>query len=244
MIAIFKREIQSFFTSPIGYMVIALFLILNGLFLWVFKGVFNIFESGFANLSNFFNLAPWVFLLLIPALTMRSFSEEKKLGTLELLFIKPISMWQIVLGKFLSTLALGLLALLPTLIYVYTISKLGTTEGNLDIGLVIGSYFGTLFLMACYTAIGVFASTLSENQIVAFIISLILCFMMYYGFDGLSTISGDGQVSLFVKNFGMKYHFDSIARGVLDTRDLIYFVSLTVFFLFLTVFQLKNSNRQ
>lgn len=243
MIAIFKREIQSFFTSPIGYLVIGLFLVLTGLFLWVFKGPFNIFEYGFADLGNFFLLAPWVFLFLIPAITMKSFSEEKKLGTLELLFIKPISLWETVLGKFLGSLCLALLAVLPTLLYVYTISQLGVTIGNLDMGMVIGSYFGLLFIMASYTAIGLFASTLSENQIVAFIIGMVLCFIMLYGFDSLATILPNGPMVLLVEQIGMKTHFDSIARGVLDTRDIIYFTSLTLFFLYLTINRLKTQNR-
>lgn len=244
MLAIFKREIQSFFNSPIGYMVVGLFLVLNGLFLWVFKGPFNIFDYGFADLSNFFLLAPWVFLFLIPAITMKSFSEEKKLGTLELLFIKPLSIWQTVLGKFLGTFVLALIALIPTLLYVYTVSELGTIKGNLDMGLVLGSYFGTVFLMACYTSIGLFASTLSENQIVAFIIGLVLCFVFYYGFEGISTLVTSGRSSYSWQVLGMKYHFESIARGVLDTRDLIYFLSVTLFFLFLTVSQLTNMVRK
>ncbi len=243
MLAIFKREIRSFFTSLTGYLVIGLFLVLNGLFLWVFKGPFNIFDYGFADLGNFFLLAPWVFLFLIPAITMKSFSEEKKLGTLELLCIKPISLSHTVLGKFSGAFVLGLIALLPTLLYVYAVSRLGTTIGNLDMGLVIGSYFGTIFLMGCYTAIGLFASTLSENQIVAFIIGVVLCFLLYYGFEGLTTLFADGQVAVFVQNLGMKHHFESISRGVLDTRDLIYFISLTAFFLFLGVVQLKNTDR-
>ncbi|MDT7827386.1 gliding motility-associated ABC transporter permease subunit GldF [Pricia sp. S334] len=243
MLAIFKREIRSFFTSVTGYLVVGLFLVLNGLFLWVFKGPFNIFEHGFANLGKFFLLAPWVFLFLIPAITMKSFSEEKKLGTLELLYIKPISLWETVLGKFLGTFSLGLIALAPTWVYVLAISRLGTTVGNLDMGLVIGSYFGTIFLMGCYTAIGLFASTLSENQIVAFIVGMLLCFFAYYGFEGVSTLFADGQVVVFVRNLGMNHHFERIARGVLDTRDLIYFVSLSAFFLFLTVMTLKNTPR-
>ncbi|MEQ8216756.1 MAG: gliding motility-associated ABC transporter permease subunit GldF [Arenibacter sp.] len=243
MIAIFKREIQSFFTSPIGYLVIGLFLVLNGLFLWVFKGPFNIFEYGLADLGNFFLLAPWVFLFLIPAITMKSFSEEKKLGTLELLFIKPISLWEMVMGKFLGSFCLALIAILPTLLYVYTISQLGVTIGNLDMGMVLGSYFGLSFLIASYTAIGLFSSTLSENQIVAFIIGMVLCFVMLYGFASLATILPNGPMILFVEQIGIKAHFESIARGVLDTRDIIYFTSLTLFFLYLTINQLKNQNR-
>lgn len=243
MVAIFKREIQSFFTSPIGYMVIGLFLVLNGLFLWVFKGPFNIFDYGFADLGNFFLLAPWVFLFLVPAITMKSFSEEKKLGTLELLFIKPISLWQTVLGKFLGSFSLTFIAIVPTLLYVYAISQLGVTPGNLDMGMVVGSYFGLLFLMASYTAIGLFASTLSENQIVAFITAMVLCFLMLYGFESLATIIPSGNTMVFVKELGMKAHFESIARGVLDTRDIVYFTSLTLFFLFLTLNQLKYQRR-
>ncbi|QCW99694.1 gliding motility-associated ABC transporter permease subunit GldF [Aggregatimonas sangjinii] len=243
MLAIFKREIQSFFASPVGYLVVGLFLILNGLFLWVFRGDFNIFDYGFADLGKFFSLAPWIFLFLIPALTMKSFSEEKKLGTLELLVIKPISLWQTVLGKFLGTLVLALIALAPTLLYVYTVSQLGTTVGNLDMGLVAGYYFGAIFLIACYTAIGVFSSTLSQNQIAVFIIAIVVCFMLYYGFEGVSTLIPNGQVSVFVRGLGMQAHFESIARGVIDTRDLTYFASLTLFFLFLTVVQLKNQHR-
>lgn len=243
MVAIFKREIQSFFTSPIGYMVIGLFLVLNGLFLWVFKGPFNIFDYGFADLGNFFLLAPWVFLFLVPAITMRSFSEEKKLGTLELLFIKPISLCQTVLGKFLGSFSLTFIAIVPTLLYVYAISQLGVTPGNLDMGMVVGSYFGLLFLMASYTAIGLFTSTLSENQIVAFITAMVLCFLMLYGFESLATIIPSGNTMVFVKELGMKAHFESIARGVVDTRDIVYFTSLTLFFLFLTLNQLKYQRR-
>ncbi len=243
MYAIYKREIQSFFTSPIGYLVIGLFLILSGLFLWVFKGEYNIFDYGFADLSNFFFLAPWVFLFLIPAITMKSFSEERKSGTLELLFIKPISLWQTVLGKFFGALTLVIIAIIPTFLYVYTISELGTIVGNLDMGVILGSYFGLLFLMASYTAIGIFASTLSQNQIVAFLLALILCFICFYGFQGLSTLFSEGNYILTIASLGMKAHFESIARGVMDTRDLIYFIGLTIFFLFLTVVQLKKLNQ-
>ncbi|MCG2460396.1 gliding motility-associated ABC transporter permease subunit GldF [Flavobacteriaceae bacterium F89] len=243
MLAIFKREVQSFFTSPIGYLVIGLFLTLNGLFLWVFKGPFNIFDAGFANLDHFFLLTPWVFLFLIPAITMKSFSEERKLGTLELLFIKPISLWQTVIGKFLGTVTLAILALIPTLLYVYCVSRLGTTVDNIDMGVVLGSYFGVMFLIVSYTAIGLFCSTLTENQIVAFLFALIVCFVLYYGFEGISTLFSNGDFSLLIQNWGMKAHYESIARGVIDTKDLVYFIALTLFFLYLTVLQLQKLNR-
>jgi ABC-2 type transport system permease protein len=174
---------------------------------------------------------------------MKSFSEERKLGTLELLFIKPISLWQTVVGKFLGTFTLAVLALIPTLLYVYCVSQLGTTVGNLDMGVVIGSYFGVLFLIATYSAIGLFCSAITENQIVAFILALVVCFLLYYGFEGISTLFSNGDFSLFVQNWGMKAHFESIARGVIDTKDLVYFIALSLFFLYLTVLHLQKLNR-
>jgi ABC-2 type transport system permease protein len=234
MIAIIKKEINTFFASPIGYLVIGLFLILNGLFLWVFSGNYNIFDSGFADLAPFFELAPWILLFLIPAVTMRAFSDELKLGTLELLLTKPLSLRSIVLGKYLGAVLLIIIALAPTLLYIFTISSLGNPEGNWDVGSTMGSYIGLLFLSTTYTAIGIFGSSLSSNQIVAFLISVFLCFALYYGFEGLSFLSTD----LAIEKLGMKSHFDSVSRGVLDTRDLVYFLSVTVFFIVLTVFKL------
>ena len=243
MFAIFKREIQSFFTAPIGYLIVGLFLLLNGLFLWVFKGEFNIFDYGFADLSNFFLLAPWIFIFLIPAITMKSFSEERKLGTLELLLIKPISVWKVVLGKFWGTWVLCLIAIIPTFIYVFAISDLGVIPGNYDVGVVIGSYFGLFFLISAYVSMGLFASTLSDNQIVAFIVGILLCFLLFNGFDSISTLFSDGETQLRVQQLGAKAHFDSIARGVLDTRDLLYFISITLFFLYLTYGRLSRLNQ-
>lgn len=238
MKALLLREIKSFFGSPIGYLVIAIFLLLNGLFLWVFEGDFNILNSGFADMSPFFTLAPWILIFLIPAVTMRSFSDEKKQGTIELLFTKPLSMWEIVNGKFFGALTLIVLAILPTIVYVIVLSSYGNPEGNIDMGSTLGSYFGLLFLIAGYTSIGIFTSTFSDNQIVAFIISVFLCFFIYFGFEGLSGFAGD--FSGFVGWLGMDYHFKSMSRGVLDTRDIIYFLSVTVLFLSLTVYKLKS----
>lgn len=243
MIAIFKKEIKSFFTSSIGYLIIGLFLLLNGLFLWVFKGDFNIFDYGFADLSNFFLLTPWVFLFLIPAITMKSFSEERKLGTLELLLIKPISILQLVAGKFWGSFILCVIAILPTIIYVFSISSLGLVEGNYDLGVVIGSYFGVLFLIATYTSIGLFASSISDNQILSFIIAIVLCFFLFFGFEALATLVTAGDIQQLIKSFGAKTHFERIAQGIIDTRDIIYFVSFTLFFCYLTYTQLKNLNK-
>lgn len=236
MLAILKKEINSFFASPIGYLVIAIFLLLNGLFLWVFKGDFNILDYGFTDLSSFFLLAPWILVFLIPAVTMRSFSDEKKQGTLELLLTKPISHTNIVLGKYFGAFVLILIALLPTLLYVYTVYQLGNPVGNLDIGSTLGSYFGLLFLVASYTAIGLFCSTLSDNQIVAFISAVFLCFLFYIGFEGISDVTSN----LFIEQLGMSYHFKSMSRGVLDTQNILYFLSVTIFFIALTIRGIKT----
>ncbi|PWL39132.1 gliding motility-associated ABC transporter permease subunit GldF [Flagellimonas aquimarina] len=243
MFAIFKREVQSFFTSSIGYMIVGLFLLLNGLFLWVFKGDFNIFEYGFADLGNLFLLAPWIFIFLVPAITMKSFSEERKVGTLELLLIKPISIWKLVLGKFWGAFLLCVIAVLPTVIYVFAISNLGMTTGNYDLGVVLGSYFGLLFLIGTYTSIGLFSSTLSDNQIVSFIIGILICFLLFNGFDAISSLFSNGETQQLLQKIGAKSHFDSIARGIIDTADLLYFISLTLFFLYLTFVRLKQLSR-
>lgn len=236
MFAVLKKEIQSFFTSPIGYLVIAIFLLTNGLFLWVFKSEFNVLDYGFADLSSFFFLAPWVLLFLIPAVCMRSFSDEKKQGTLELLLTKPISHTHIVLGKYFGAFVLILIALLPTLLYVYTVYQLGNPVGNIDTGSTVGSYFGLLFLVAAYTSIGIFTSILTDNQIVAFITAIAICFFFYYGFDAIADVSA----STLVEQLGMNYHFKSIGRGVIDTRDILYFVCVTVFFIAFTIVKVGN----
>jgi ABC-2 type transport system permease protein len=243
MLAIFKKEIASFFSSPMAYLVVGIFLLLTGLFLWVFRGDFNILDYGFADLSNLFLLAPWIFLIFVPAITMKSFSEERRTGTIEMLLTKPISILQIVLGKYLATIVLIIIAILPTLVYLYSLSQLDGPYGGLDLGLAIGSYFGLLFLVFNYAAIGVFASSITDNQIVAFITALILCFTLFYGFEALATLSGDGAGALFVRSLGMKSRVDSMARGVLDTGDILYFLSFSAFFIFLTILQLKKMGR-
>ena len=239
MFAILKKEINSFFASPIGYLVIAIFLLLNGLFLWLFKGDNNILDYGFADLESFFVLAPWILIFLIPVVTMRSFSDEKKQGTIELLLTKPISLIKIVLGKYFGAFILILIALLPTLLYVYTVYQLGNPVGNLDIGSTLGSYFGLLFLIAAYTAIGIFTSTLSDNQIVAFISSVFICFLFYIGFDSMAEFTA----SNFIEQLGINAHYKSMSRGVLDTRDIIYFLSITVFFILLTKLNINKEQK-
>lgn len=240
MIAILKKEIHSFFSSPIGYLVIAVYLLINGLFLWVFNGNFNILHAGFADLTSYFFLAPWIFMFLISAITMKSFSEEINNGTIELLKTKPITHFQIVLGKYLGALLLVILAILPTLTYVYSIYELGEAKGNLDMATVFGSFFGLLFLVSAYTSIGVFASSLSKNQIMAFLIALFLCFIFYFGFEALATYNLMGSLDHTFQKLGFAYHYQAISKGVIDTRDIIYFVSITFLFLALSKINIAN----
>ncbi|WP_430612428.1 gliding motility-associated ABC transporter permease subunit GldF [Flavobacterium sp. JP2137] len=238
MNALLLREIKSFFGSLTGYLVIAVFLVLNGLFLWVFDGNYNILQGGYADVFPFFNLAPWILIFLIPAVTMKSFSEEIKQGTLELLLTKPLSIREIVLGKFLGAFVLIVLAIIPTLTYVWVVADLSLSGTQFDWGSTWGSYFGLLFLIGAYTAIGVFASTLSENQIVSFIIAVALCFLFFVGLDEWSKIGGSW--SGLIASFGINAHFKSMGRGVLDTRDILYFLSFSAFFLSATVFKIKS----
>ena len=238
LIAILKKEFNSFFASPIAYLVIGIFLLTNGLFLFIFNDDFNILNAGFADVTPFFYLTPWIFLFLIPAITMKSFADEFNTGTIELLKTKPVSNWQIVLGKYTASLFLVIIAIIPTFIYVYTVYKLGNPIGNIDFGSTIGSYIGMLFLASTYTSIGLFTSTLSKNQIVAFILGVFITFFLFFGFDAIATSFGNS--SLTIKNLGINEHFKSISRGVIDTRDLIYFLSVTIFFLFITKTRLEN----
>ena len=238
MITILKKEFNSFFASPIAYLVIGVFLLINGLFLFIFNDDFNILNAGFADITTFFYLAPWVFLFLIPAVTMKSFADEFNKGTIELLKTKPISNWQIVLGKFWASLLLVCIAIIPTFVYVYTVYQLGNPVGNIDFGSTIGSYIGLLFLAVTYTAVGLFTSTLSKNQIVAFILGVFITFMLFYGFDAIA--NSFGNLGFAIQQFGINEHFKSISRGVIDTRDILYFLSVTFFFLFITKMRLDN----
>lgn len=231
MFTIVKKEFNSFFFSPIAYLVMGVFLLINGLFLWVFNDDFNILNAGFADLNSFFYLAPWVLLFLIPAITMKTFADEFQSGTIEILITKPISTWSIVLGKFLAVLLLVIMAMIPTLVYVYSIYQLGNPIGSIDFGSTIASYIGLLFLASSYASIGIYTSTLSKNQIIAFLLGLLLTFFLYYGFDAISNLF---ENSYTIKLFGMSEHFKSMSRGVIDTRDIFYFISVTVFFLFIT----------
>ena len=234
MYTLFKKEINSFLNSLIGYIVLIVFLVITGLFLWVFPVEFNIPDYGYASINGLFLIAPWVFLFLIPAITMRSFADERKGGTLELLYTKPVTDVQILTSKFLASLTLVIIALIPTIIYYLSVYHLGLPKGNIDSGATWGSYIGLIFLGASFVAIGIFSSSLSDSQIVSFIISVFLCGFMYIGFEFIYTLSLFGSADLLVKSLGIQAHYASISRGVIDTKDLVYFLSVIGLFLLLT----------
>ena len=232
MISIIKKEFNSFFSSISGYVVVVVFLLLNGLFLWIFPGSFNLLDAGYAGLNGLFFLAPWVFLFLIPALTMRFFADEIKTGTIELLLTKPISELNLVFGKFLAGLSVCLIALCPTLIYLASIYFLGQPVGNLDWAVTIGSYLGLILLSGVYVSIGVFASSLTENQIVSFLLALLFCFFCFAGFEQVAKLLSHTGLELSIEKLGISYHYDAISRGVIDTRDVLYFMSVISLFIY------------
>ncbi|MEI7596882.1 MAG: gliding motility-associated ABC transporter permease subunit GldF [Bacteroidota bacterium] len=234
MITLLKKEINNFFGSIIGYIVIGVFLIINGLFLWVFPLEFNILDGGYSSVDGLFVLAPWVFLFLIPAITMRSFADEKKMGTIELLLTKPITDMQLVLSKFFAGVILVFLSVLPSLIYYFTVYYLGSPVGNIDSGGTWGSYIGLFFLASSFVSVGLFSSSITDNQVVSFIIAVTLCLLTYIGFEFIYSLDLFGGFDLFIKNMGISAHYSSMSRGVIDTRDVIYFGSLMGLFLLLT----------
>lgn len=227
-----KKELRHFFSSLTGYIVIIFFLLVNGLVLFVFRD--NILSNGYASLEKFFSFAPWILLFLISSITMRSFSDEFKTGTFEILQTRPISRWQVVTGKFFGSLAVAVIALLPTLVYYFTINHLASTSG-IDAGAAAGSYLGLVLLTAVFTAIGICISSFTTNSVVAFISSLLVCVLFYFGFNAISQLPlfANGA-DYYIEMIGIDFHYQSISRGVIDTRDLIYFLSLILFFLLIT----------
>ena len=240
MFTLFKKEINGFLNSLIGYIVVLVFLLVIGLFLWVLPVESNIFDFGFASIDGLFILAPFVFLFLIPAITMRSFADEKKSGTLELLMTQPLTELQVILAKYFAGVALVLFSLIPTLIYYFTVYTLGFPPGNIDSGGMWGSYIGLFFLGSAFVAIGIFASSVSDNQIISFVIAVFLCAFSYMGFELFYTFILSGKAGLMVQSLGLNAHYSSMSRGVIDTRDLIYFISVTVLFVLLTKISLES----
>lgn len=242
MYALLKKEIAAFLHSLIGYIVITVFLLASGLFLWIFPGNFNIPDAGVSSLENFFILAPWIFMFLIPAITMRTFAEEKRTGTIELLLTRPLTEWNIVLAKYFAALVLVALAILPTLIYFYSVYMLGNPQGNIDTGSTWGSYIGLMMLAGTFVSVGLFASVLTDNQVIAFVLGFFLCFFLYTGFDSIAGFDFWGQFGLLISYLGISEHYASISRGVVDSRDLVYFIGFILIFLILTRFKLLGRN--
>lgn len=240
MFTLFKKELNGFLNSFIGYIVIVVFLLTIGLFLWVFPLQFNIFDFGYANVDGLFVLTPFVFLFLVPAITMRSFADERKSGTLELLMTQPLTDLQVILAKFFAGTALVLFSLIPTLVYIYAVYRLGLPPGNLDLGSIWGSYVGLVMLGSSFVAIGVFCSSLTDNQIVSFILAIFISFIMYIGFEFIYTFVISGRAGLIIQSLGLNAHYGSMSRGVIDTRDLIYFLSVMTVFILLTKLKLES----
>jgi ABC-2 type transport system permease protein len=240
MFTIFKKELRTFFSNATGYIVIGIFLILTGLFLWVIPGEYNILDSGYANVDGLFYLAPWLFLFLCPAVTMRLFAEERQTGTWELLITKPVSRMNIVLGKYFAGLLLVTLALIPVLLYYFSVYYLAEPVGNIDSGAFWGSFIGLFFLAAIYVAIGTFSSSLSNNQIISFVAAVVLSFFFYYGFEVLTGFFTSGQSIQLFDTLGIHAHYKSMSRGVIDSRDLLYFIMLSAIFLYATGWKLKK----
>jgi ABC-2 type transport system permease protein len=233
MLQILSKEFSSFLNSLIAYIVMGVFLTAIGLLMWVFPET-SVLDYGYADMFTLFSLGPYVFIFLIPAITMRSFAEEKKGGTLEILFTKPISDWEIILGKYFACLLLVVLTLIPTLVYYFSISALGNPVGNIDTPGVIGSYIGLIFLAGAFSAIGIFASSITPNQIIAFILAAFLCYLLFAGFESLAMLNVWSANALLIKQVGLLYHYDSLGKGLIDSRDLVYFISVIALILLVT----------
>jgi ABC-2 type transport system permease protein len=235
MFSLITKEVNSFLNSLIGYVVIMVFLTTIGLFIWVFPDTsFSLLDAGYANLDPLFIITPWVYMFLVPAVTMRLFAEERKSGTIELLLTRPLTELQVVVAKYLAGFVLVLFSLIPTLIYYYSVNQLSVPAGNVDSGSVWGSYLGLLFLAAGFVSIGVFSSAVTDNQVVAFIIAVFLCYFFYAGFDSISNLIASGTSASIIYQIGINAHYTSMSRGVIDTRDVVYFLSLIILFIMLT----------
>ncbi|MFZ4058093.1 MAG: gliding motility-associated ABC transporter permease subunit GldF [Ferruginibacter sp.] len=240
MWSICRKDLQQFLSNLTGYITMVLFLLVCGLFLFVLKDS-NIFDYGYAALDKFFELAPWIFMFMVPALTMRSLSEEFKTGTFEILQTKPLRNWQIVAGKYISVLLILLLVLIPTALYVFTIKQL-SASGTIDGGGILGSYIGLFFLAAVFAAIGLCCSSFTQNAVVAFLISTFACLILYFGFQAVSKLSiFQGGADYYLEMIGIDFHYSSMSRGLVDTRDVVYFFSIILLFLLITI---KNLHKR
>ncbi|TPG58672.1 gliding motility-associated ABC transporter permease subunit GldF [Hymenobacter nivis] len=240
MLTILNKEFNAFLNSAVAYVVLGVFLVATGLFVWVFPDS-SILDYGFADLQTLFSLAPWLFLFLIPAITMRTFAEEKKAGTIELLLTRPLTDGQIIGGKYLACLLLALLALVPTLLYYFSVYRLGSPPGNIDSAATVGSYLGLGLLAAVFAAVGILASALTRDQIIAFLVAVVGCFLLYSGFDSLASVL-DGSAAYYVSQLGIAAHYRDLSKGLVDSRDVLYFVSVAAVMLQATRLVLRSRN--
>jgi len=240
MFAIFTKEVSGFFSSLTGYIAATFFLVVIGLIIWVFPGSMNVLDSGYSSLETLFIIAPWVFMFLVPAITMKTFAEEKKNGTIELILTRPISDTKLILAKYFASVLLVLFILIPSLVFFFSIYFLGSPVGNIDTGGTWGSFIGLFLLAASYAAIGIFASSLTDNQIVSFILAMVIALLVYIGFDSLASLGMFSEIKYFIVQLGINEHYSSISRGVIDTRDVVYFVCLSSLFIVATRIRIQS----
>lgn len=240
MFTLFLKEIKEFFSSITGYLVVIVFLLVNSMFMWIFRGSFNVFDIGVANIDTLFVISPWVFLFLVPAITMNMFAGELKSGTMELLLTRPLTEFQIVIAKYMAAVVLVLIALIPTFFYLFSINSLADPVGNVDFGAIFGSYIGLFFLAAVYSAIGILAGSFSKNAIISFLLSVLLCYVFFLGFENLAYLGFSGKISDYIISIGINDHYRSMSRGVIDSRDIVYFLSVISVFIFLTKLRLES----
>ncbi len=240
MFTLFLKEIKEFFSSITGYLVVIIFLLVNSMFMWIFRGSFNVFDIGVANIDTLFVISPWVFLFLVPAITMNMFAGELKSGTMELLLTRPLTEFQIVFAKYMAAVVLVLIALIPTFFYLFSINSLADPIGNVDFGAIFGSYIGLFFLAAVYSAIGILASSFSKNAIISFLFSVLFCYIFFLGFENLAYLGFSGSISDFIISLGINDHYRSMSRGVIDSRDIIYFLSVISLFIFIAKLRLES----
>lgn len=232
MIAIFKKELWSYFGNWSAWFIIGAFSLIGSLFLFFFENDFNIFDVGTASLQSYFVLAPWLLMFIIPAVSMKTLAEEEQSGTLNWLFSQPVKISEIILGKFLSVWLVGILCVIPSFVYLYTVYVLGIPTGNIDFGATLGSYLGLILLIATFSGVGILASSVSKNQIMAYLLGIFLCFIFYFGIEQLASYKLLGDADYFLSNIGFYQHFIAFTRGLIDTKDVFYFLFVIAVCLF------------
>ena len=243
MLSLYLKELRSFLSSIIGYVFILIYLIASGLFHWVLSYNTNLLEGAEADLIPFFNLSPVILLILIPAITMRSIAEERRTGTIELLFTKPISDLGIILAKYFAGVTLMIIAIIPTIVYFFSMYYMGKPIGIIDLGASLTSYLGLILLGSVFVSIGIFASSLTSSQIVSFILAMFLCWFIYDGLELLGSFSQVGDSDAIIRYFGISSHYNSIKKGLVDTSDIVYFISVIFLFLYASLSSVKSLKR-